>query len=66
MGKSWNCVLNFCGNPEAMQVKSIAESSKQGEHSAILLAFIKLPFCIFLSGRFTQVLLYTKPSCNKP
>ena len=36
----------------------------QGEHSAILLAFIKLPFVIkifvlsFLSGRFTQVLLY--------
>ena len=37
----------------------------QGEHSAILLTFIKLPFVIkifvlsiFLSGRFTQVLLY--------
>ena len=36
----------------------------QGEHSAILLTFIKLPFvikiivCLFLSGRFTQVLLY--------
>ena len=36
----------------------------QGEHSAILSAFIKLPFVIkilyfayFLSGRFTQVLL---------
>ena len=34
------------------------------EHSAILLTFIKLPFVIntsvlsFLSGRFTQVLLY--------
>ena len=37
----------------------------QGEHSAILLTFIKLPFvikivvfCPFLSGRFTQVLHY--------
>ena len=37
----------------------------QGEHSAILLTFIKLPFVIkiivlsiFESGRFTQVLLY--------
>ena len=36
----------------------------QGEHSAILLTFIKLLFvikilfCLFLSGRFTQVLLY--------
>ena len=38
----------------------------QGEHSAIRLTFIKLPlvlsfgslFCLFLSGRFTQVLLY--------
>ena len=35
------------------------------EHSAILLTFIKLPFVIkifvlsILSGRFTQVLLYT-------
>ena len=32
---------NYC----LMQVKSIAECSK-GEHSAILLAFIKLPFVI--------------------
>ena len=36
----------------------------QGEHSAILLTFIQLPFVIktfvmsILSGRFTQVLLY--------
>ena len=36
----------------------------QGEHSAILSTFIKLQFvirslfCLFLSGRFTQVLLY--------
>ena len=36
----------------------------KGEHSAILSNFIKLPFFIkiivlsFLSGRFTQVLLY--------
>ena len=36
----------------------------QGEHSAILLTFIKLPFVIkifvlsIFSGRFTQVLLY--------
>ena len=43
-----------------MPVKSIAEE----EHSAILLTFIKLPFVImvfvlsFLSGRFTQVLMY--------
>ena len=30
------------------------------EHSAILLTFLKLPFvfCLFLSGRFTQVLMY--------
>ena len=46
-----------------MQVKSIAECSK-GEHYAILLTFIKLPFVIkifvfvYFSGRFTQVLLY--------
>ena len=38
----------------------------QGEHSAILLTFIKLPFGIkifvlsILSGRFRQVLLYMK------
>ena len=38
----------------------------QGEHSAILLAFIKLPFVIkifvksILSGRLRQVLLYTR------
>ena len=36
----------------------------QGEHSAILSTFIKLRFvikiffCLFLSGRFTKVLLY--------
>ena len=42
----------------------------QGEHSAIFLTFIKLPFviktlfCLFLSGRFTQVLLYG-PRCEK-
>ena len=42
-----------------MQVKSI-----EGEHSAILSTFIKLPFvikifvCLLLSGRFRQVLLY--------
>ena len=59
-----------------MQVKSIAECSIAGqkycrmltiEHSAILLTFIKLPIVIkifvlpmFLSGRFTQALLYVK------
>ena len=38
----------------------------QGEHSAILSTFIKLPFvirslfCLFLRGHFTQVLLYNK------
>ena len=36
----------------------------QGEHSAILSTFIKLPFAIkifvFLSGRLRQVLLYLK------
>ena len=49
-----------------MQVKSIAECSK-GEHSAILSTCIKLYqlqlillFCLFLSCRFTQVLLYFK------
>ena len=34
----------------------------QGEHSAILLTFILLPlrslFCLYLSGRFTRILLY--------
>ena len=65
-----------------MQVKCIAECSKgsilqyfrpslsylQGEHSAILMTFIKLPlslkslFCLFLSGHFTQALLYIKTS----
>ena len=40
----------------------------QGEHSAILSNFIKLPlvikilFCLFLSGRFTKVLLYLRKS----
>ena len=51
---------NYC----LMQVKSIAECSKgiQGEHSAILLTFIKLPFSIktfvlsILSGCLRQVL----------
>ena len=39
----------------------------QEEHSAILSTFIKLPFiirslfCLFLSDRFTQVLLYKQP-----
>ena len=45
---------NYC----LMQVKSIIR-----EHSAILSTFVKLPvaikvlFCLFSSGRFTQVLL---------
>ena len=45
----------------------------QGEHSAILLTFIKLSLsiktlcCIFLSGRFRQVLLYTyQLQCSFP
>ena len=58
--------LVFKTNYRLMQVRSIAECSKgiQGEHSTILSTFIKLPlslrslFCLFLSGRFTQVLLY--------
>ena len=48
-----------------MQVKSIAECSPcKGEHSAILLTFIKLPFVIkifvlsILSVCLRQVLLY--------
>ena len=41
-----------------MHVKSIAECSKEGEHSAILLTFIKIFVCLFLSDNFTQVLLY--------
>ena len=46
----------------------------QGEHSAILSTFIKLPvdrqlslrifFCLFLSGSFTQVLLYLCEKCK--
>ena len=50
-------------NCRLMQVKSIAECST-GEHSAILLTFIKLSFVIkifvlsIFSGRFSQVLLY--------
>ena len=52
--------LFFKTNYRIMKVKSIAE----GERSAILLTFIKLLlslkslFCLFLSGRFTQVILY--------
>ena len=38
-----------------MQVKSIAECSK-GEHSAILLTFIKLPFVIMI---FVLSIFYT-------
>ena len=51
--------LVFKTNYRLMQVKSI-----EGEHSAILLTVIKLPFLIkicvlsFLNGRFTHVLLY--------
>ena len=47
-----------------MQVKIKYYRMLQGEHSAILLTFIKLPlslrslFCLFLSGNFTPVLLY--------
>ena len=43
----------------------------QGEHSAILLTFIKLPFAInifvlfIFSGRFTQILLYITHSEKK-
>ena len=43
----------------------------QGEHSAILSTFIKLPFviktlfCLFLSGHFTQVLLYVLSSVRE-
>ena len=61
--------LVFKTNYRFMQVKSIAECSK-GEHSAILLTFIKLPFVIeilvlsILSGRFTQVLLYMSGYCT--
>ena len=46
-----------------MQGKSIAECSK-GSILQYFLTFIKLPFvikilfCLFLSGRFRQVLLY--------
>ena len=54
--------LVFKTNYRLMQVRSIAECSNK--HSAILSTFIKLPFvlislfCLFLNGRFTQVLLY--------
>ena len=43
----------------------------QREHSALLLTFIRLPFVInifvlsFLSGRFTQVLLYIQMHSRK-
>ena len=46
-----------------MQVKSFAECSN-GEHSAILSTFIKLPFAIEISifeQPFAQVLLYLLP-----
>ena len=42
----------------------------QGEHSAILLTFIKLPFVLkifvlsIFSGRFTQILLYVQPDAR--
>ena len=44
----------------------LLHNAGQGEHPAILSTFIKLPFvvkiffCLFLSGRFTQVLLYMR------
>ena len=44
----------------------------QWEHSAILLTLIKLPFplrplfCLYLSGHFTQVLLYSKTCVKLP
>ena len=41
----------------------------QGEHSAILSTYIKLPlrllFCLFLSGRLRQVLLYTTTEIDR-
>ena len=52
-----------------MQVKSISCRRLQGEHSAILLTFIKLPFVIktfvlsSLNGILRQVLLY--PACRE-
>ena len=52
--------LVFKTNYRLMHAKSITE----WEHSAILSTCIKLPFvfktlfCLFLSGRFIQVLLY--------
>ena len=55
-----------------MKVKRIAECSK-GEHSGILLTFIKLSFvfkifvCLFLSGRLRQVSLYNHHlACLQP
>ena len=47
-----------------MHIKSFFTPNLDGEHSAILSTFIKLPFAIkifvlsILSGRFTQALLY--------
>ena len=38
--------LDFKTNYRLMQVKSIAECIAEGEHSAILSIFIKLPFVI--------------------
>ena len=58
--------LVFKTDYRLMQVKGIAEML-QGEHSAILLTFIKLPFVIKIivlslktGGRLRQVLLYMK------
>ena len=56
--------LAFKTNYHLMQVKVLQNAPR--EHSAILLTFIKLPFvlrplsCLFLTGRFRQVLLYCR------
>ena len=61
--------LVFNTDYRLMQVKSIAECSKRAFcNTLILWTFIKLPlilslrplFCLFLSGRLRQVLLYIK------
>ena len=59
--------LVFKTNYHLMQVKSIAECSKRSIQQYLRPSFsdhlfLKPLFCLFLSGRFKQVLLYANPS----
>ena len=52
-----------------MQVKSIAECSSILQYFRPLLSYhlsLRPLFCLFLSGRFTQILLYSKTCLKQP